>query len=58
MINKSIIGNMMQNILHSLKQQQSTLGTVAYWSALSFSMNTNDRAPEITLGFQEGAGYA
>jgi hypothetical protein len=49
---------MMQNILHSLKQQQSTLGTVAYWSAMSFSLNTNDRAPEISLGFLEGSGYA
>jgi len=49
----------MQNIIqHSLKQQQSALGSVAYWSALSFSMNTNDRAPEISLGSQEGSGYA
>ena len=50
---------MMQNILHSLKQQQqSALGTVAYWSAMSFSLNTNDRTPEISLGFLEGDGYA
>ena len=49
----------MQNIIqHSLKQQQSALGTVAYWSALSFSMNTNDRAPEIGIGVREGDGYA
>lgn len=48
----------MQNICHSLKQQQSILGTVAYWSAMSFSLNTNDRSPEISLGSQEGSGYA
>jgi hypothetical protein len=50
---------MMQNITqHSLKQMQPALGTVAYWSATPFSLNTNDRTSEITAGSQEGSGYA
>lgn len=50
---------MMQNIInHSLKQMQPTLGTVAYWSAESFSLTNYDRTPEIGLGFLEGDGYA
>jgi hypothetical protein len=47
---------MMQHIIHSLKQQQPGLGMSAYWSL--FANVSNDRTPEIRLGFQEGAGYA
>ena len=50
-LNKSIIGTMMQhNICHSLKQQPG-LGMSAYWSM--FANGSNDRTPEIKVGFLE-----
>jgi len=47
---------MQHSLCHSLKQQQSKLGMSAYWSL--FANVSNDRTPEITIGVQEGAGYA
>jgi hypothetical protein len=51
-LNKRIIGTMMHStICHSLKQQPG-LGMSAYWSLFA-NVNSNDRTPEITVGFLE-----
>ena len=51
-LNKRIIGTMMQiTLCHSLKQQPG-LGMSAYWSLFA-NVNSNDRTPEIWIGFLE-----
>ena len=43
----------------STKQVQVPACMSAYWSQFSIKGNLgNDRTPEITIGFREGAGYA
>ena len=48
----------MQTTYKHFLQKQLTLGTVAYWSAISAPMFNNDSRSEIKVGFLEGDGYA
>ena len=50
----------MQTIaLHrTTKQPKVPACMSAYWSQFSNGLGNSDRTPEITLGFQEGDGYA
>ena len=52
----------MQTISHRLSTKQLAKVPAcmsAYWSQFSINGSLgNDRTPEITIGFREGAGYA